>query len=1108
MKVHSLVGSLLSLLLLSCVVNAQSISVSGEIRGTIADPSGAILQKATVVAMNTQTGFRRSAVTDTSGQFQITGLPPAAYEVSVKHDGFTTGLRKDVVVAVGQTVTADFQLKVSSNAVILEVTDEVPVVDAESGSQADTVTDRLIADLPIDRRDYLTYTQLTGGVGNSNTSANNADFRVKQTPQSGLSVYGSNGRGNSVSVDGGEANDDAGGVRLNVSQDTVKEFQINRSNYSAELGGASGAAINIVTKAGTNRVRGSVFGFFRNDALDARDPFAYNPALPLDPTFANFRLDAVGSPVKNSLNRQQFGATLGFPLRKDKTFFFAGYEALRSDAQDSVPLLTHSSIFTPTASEQPIIAALAADGGNSVVPCINPPGGATVYLPTNLCAFALTSLLTIDPTQVGNPFVSPAHLANLQFIVKQFEKDGGLFPFPIRQHAFTTRVDHQFNDSNRAYLRYSFTHLTESDPDVQALIGFSRGSSILNWDSTLQGSWTHQFSANSINEARLQWNLYQFNVDTNDRGGPGLDIQGYGFFGRGIFLPSHTTARRYELADNLTLVRGRHSMRMGFYELIRGNNTTSDTFFAGRFEFLDLPGFVLSNCLTFPSAPIANGGCGLQSASPLAPASLSTLQAWGLGAPAFYEQGFGDPRYAQTRPFTAAYWQDTWRITNRLTLNYGLRYELDTQSGPLSTYKKNFAPRVSFAWAPSGDDKTVLRGGYGVFYSPIYAQIPDVVKTLGNINNTRQIANALVTILGAPPANSAEIYGALFPRLLCGKPAAGANSCITQGDLAPYVPINNSGPLPEGTVLFFSQPGYRNPQAQQASLGVERQIGSGMSIAANYIYVHTTHLPWAVDKNLLPGAPFTTLPSGASFQNWGAPVCETDPALCFADASRTILQNNEYASIASAVYHGGILEFKKRFTDRFAMFANYTYSKTIDDSTDFNSDYAAFNELDLAAERSRSDFDQRHKIVVAAVAESPWQHSLLSGFQLSPVLSWNSGHPFNLLAGADVNGDNHFTNDRPPGAPRNSGLGPDYFTFDMRLGRTFRLGEQRSLRFTVEGFNLTNRTNYARVNNIIGPAFSAPFNVHGTATLYPNQPLAFTSALPKREFQLGAHFEF
>ncbi len=188
--------------------------------------------------------------------------------------------------------------------------------------------------------------------------------------------------------------------------------------------------------------------------------------------------------------------------------------------------------------------------------------------------------------------------------------------------------------------------------------------------------------------------------------------------------------------------------------------------------------------------------------------------------------------------------------------------------------------------------------------------------------------------------------------------------------------------------------------------------------------LHTTHLPWAVDRNLLPGAPIVIgtgangLPTnGSTFQDWGAPQCLANPGLCFADPTRTILQKNEYASVANAVYHGGILEVKKRFTNHLALMANYTYSKAIDDSTDFNSDYSAFNEVGLAAERALSDFDQRHKVVFAAVVESPWQNSrVLSGFELAPVISYNSGHPFNLLAGADINGDNHFTNDRPPGA--------------------------------------------------------------------------------------------
>src|SRR5271168_934989 len=224
-----------------------------------------------------------------------------------------------VVVNVGETVVLDFHLKLATTAQTVEVTAVPPVVETERGSQANTLTQQYITDLPIDRRDYLTFTLLLPGVSDSTRLADDQDFRVKQTPQSGLSFYGSNGRGNSITVDGGEAQDDAGGVRPTLSQDAVQEFQVNRSNYAADLGGASGATVNIVTKSGTNDVHGSLFGFFRNDALDARDPFAFGPALaPGDP----FSLDAVGLPVKNALQRYQFGGSVGAPIQKDKTFVF------------------------------------------------------------------------------------------------------------------------------------------------------------------------------------------------------------------------------------------------------------------------------------------------------------------------------------------------------------------------------------------------------------------------------------------------------------------------------------------------------------------------------------------------------------------------------------------------------------------------------------------------------------------------------------------------------------------------------------------------------------------------------------------------------------------
>jgi hypothetical protein len=1019
-----LLASLFFFLLVTPAANAQGVGASGQIQGTVFDPSGGVVPNAAVEAVDTGKGTRYTEITDANGQFQFPSLPPSAYELTARHAGLQTQVQKGLQLEVGETAIVDFHLALAGTTTEVQVSTEQPAIETTRGSQADTLSQKYVEDLPINRRDYLTFTLLLPGVSNSDTIADNADFRPKQTPQSGLSFYGSNGRGNSVTVDGGEFNDDAGGVRLNLNQDAVQEFQVNRSNYTAELGGASGASINIVSKSGTNEMHGSLYGLFRNDAMDARDHFALSSALSPGEAFSP---DAVSTPVKNSLNRQQFGANVGLPIKRDKTFLFVAYEGLRSDAQDSVPLLTNTNVFNATLQQNSIFAGLAAEPASTMVPCLsnpqNPISGIPTFLSAPVCAFVLSHCLTITPS--ASPCqTNPASQALNPFIINQAATNGGLFPFPIREHQGSARLDHRFGDHDSGFLRYSAVHLTEKDPDVQALTAFSRGTSELAWDSTLQGSWYHLFSPATQNEALVQWNMYQFNIDTNDPGGPGLDVQGFGFFGRGIFLPSHTRAGRFQIADNVLLVRGHHSFKFGASELVRGNNTTSQTFFPGRFEFLELPGIVLSPCLQVPIA------CGLSGNSIPTTVSITPLQSESLGAPGFYEQGFGNPRYQQTRPFTALYAQDTWQVRQNLTLNYGLRYEIDSQYGPLHTPKKNFGPRVSLAWDPVGDHKTVVRTGYGIFFSQIYSQIPGVVAVLGNNNGSRTIANTLVKLTGVPGdpaiANSAVIFQTLFGegKINCGTPPAGQYACISPADLTQFgLTVSNTGPLPPGTVLFAGQPGYKSPTSQQASLGIERDLGGGLSISANYIYVHTTHLPVALDTNLLPGAPVDTgstgLPSnGLSFQDWGAPACVANPALCFADATQTILQNNVYSSVGSATYNGGIVEAKKRFANHFTMLANYTLSKAIDNSTDFNSDYSPFNATCLKCDRSLSDFDQRHKVVVAGVFASPFDKSrIFGGFELSPIFSYNSGHPFNLLAGADINSDGHFTTVRPaPGA--------------------------------------------------------------------------------------------
>jgi hypothetical protein len=304
------------------------------------------------------------------------------------------------------------------------------------------------------------------------------------------------------------------------------------------------------------------------------------------------------------------------------------------------------------------------------------------------------------------------------------------------------------------------------------------------------------------------------------------------------------------------------------------------------------------------------------------------------------------------------------------------------------------------------------------------------------------------------------------------------------------------------------------------------------------IYTHTQRLPIAIDTNLLP-APFTTLTLAngqtISYRNWNTTAAGADPlggtepgglpcdnpsTQCFVNP--LVVQNNQYSSQAYALYEGAIVEVKKRFHAHFTLFGNYTFSKGYDTSTDYNSDYGPQDPTNISLDRSLSEFDQRHKIVIAGVLDSPWKGSILSGFQLAPIFSAHSGHPFNLLAGGEVNGDNHTTNERPIGSPRDTGLGPDYIDFDMRLTWAHKLGEKANLQFTAEGFNIANRTNFASVNNEVSPLFGltpgfTTFNVKGIrpgtaisggGTATSSTPLAFTSAFPKRQIQLGLRLSF
>jgi hypothetical protein len=812
-----------------------------------------------------------------------------------------------------------------------------------------------------------------------------------------------------------------------------------------------------------------------------------------------------------------------------------------------------------------------------------PKPNPVTFLPPATCATVLGEALTVNP----------AGGAIDNFLINQFETQGGLFDYNSRDYLASVRVDHRVDASNQLSLSYRFAHDLEQNPDVESLTAFSAGSSIHDYDNNLQGAWYHQFSPITSNELRLQWDYNSFNVIPNEPGQVGIQIPGFiNNLGTNIFLPNLTILRRYEFADNITMIRGHHTIKFGGSELLRGNHTESHTFLPGRFVFGTLP----------------DGGNLL---SPQLP-TLSPLEAASFGLPQVYQQGFGNPDYpGYTRPLTGLFLQDSWKIASNFTLSYGLRYDIDTQYNPLNTYYKDFGPRIAFAWDPFKDHKTVVRAGYGIFYGPVDAQIPAVDLSLGVLNKNRstvennhntsqvpdQVKNVIancgvgvtafgpagVIIPAAPGANSpctrfisiyvdplpstplpfldnaAQVFGGLFNPagnpsntnlITCTTPLPGQNACITPADVAGFgIFAQNSGQLSPLTVLFSNPTNYKPPQAQQASLGIEREISPGFSIGLSGIYSHTTRLPVAIDTNLLPTTPTSTvqLAGGGSvtYKNWNTSA-GTDPlggaeglpcapagAGCFVNP--LIIQNNQYTSAASSLYEGLILEMQKRFSNHFTLFGNYTFSKGFDTSTDFNTDYGPQDPTNLGLDRGLSEFDERHKVVVAGVFDSPSHQSILSGFQLSPIFSYHSGLPFNLLAGGEVNGNNHTTNERPIGSPRDTGLGPNYYDFDMRLTWRHKLGEKATMAVTAEGFNLANRTNFASVNNEVSPLFgiqttadvcpvsgqcgtgNTSFNVHGLRSgtvlpsgqvVTPSTPLAFTSAFPKRQIQLGVRFQF
>ncbi len=1076
------------LLALVCMAGAVPVFSQGstaELRGQITDSNGALVPGATVTITDTSKGTSRTATTDESGQYVFVAVPPSEYQLKVEAaSGNFAASSTNITLTVGQQANIPVQLTAAGVTETVNVVAGAEVVETDRTSQSSVIDERQITNLPISRRNYLDYALLTPGVGDSDNIADSSDFRVAQTPQSGLSFGGNNGRGNYVAVDGVETLGSSGGVVPVVSQEAVQEFQVLRNSYNAEFGSASGGIVNTISKSGTNRISGSAFGLFRSQKFDARNAFDFAPN------------------GKSPFSRQQYGGSLGFPITRDKTFGFIAIERFHQKETAFVNLLNDPSIFQLTPTQNALFTFLA---GTPFGPVGAGLGG------------ALTTTAARYPRTID-----------------LFTRESGQFPFDSNQTTFSARIDHTFSQRDNGYFRFSVNDQVFENQATGAINAVSRGRTLDTFNLSALVSEVHQFSPDMVNELKLQFSYIRQGVFPNDPNGPEFNIEGFGNFGRDIFLPSETIERHYDIVDNLTRINGNHTFKFGGNVLAWKIGTNSETFRGGRFNFT--PQIPLSSIIGLnPATAPALAGLNAFLLTPGGPFSanangnafadvldipITSLQAFNLNLPTVYQQGFGDPAATSWTVRSGIYFQDTWKVRQNFTLNYGLRYSVNNEPYNIRTDFNDFQPRIGFSWDPFKDGKTVIRAGAGIFAGTVNNAVANVTSELAGFGNPTEINIVLATAtsnpLGLP--TSFAVYQTL--QALTGnfsRPITAADVFAvappTTGIFPGFTPTRitpvSGGPL---EVRFRADPEYKTPETYQASFGVQRDLGSGFSLEASYLFVRGIYLTRNRDINEFKqtGPPSVLNPNGGpTFIR-----LTLTPGLSSDFRVPRILQDNLYESSANSFYHAATFSVQRRFANNFSLNTHYTFSKSIDEVTDFNSDFSAQNPLNLRLDRSLSAFDQRHRAVFSGSFQSPWRNVVLRDFVFSPIFIAGSGRPFNLLLGFDANGDSRTQTDRPGTVGRNTGLGHPFYSFDARLARRFKFGETKFLELTLEGFNLFNRTNFQGVNNIVG---SLPlsernrletFTVRGNPTRAPTQPLGFTSASNSRQLQFGIRFNF
>jgi hypothetical protein len=1039
---------------LTLSVAGYSQSVRGTILGTVTDASGAVVRGAKVTAVQTATGLTRTELTNAEGEYSIPQLPVGPYTVTAEQPGFKKTERSGIELRVDDKLRIDLSLALGQVSETVAVEATAPVVNTDSATVGNVVDNKKVTELPLNGRNFLQLNLLVPGANQGVKGSQN------QTQGGSISVNGAREQANNFLLDGMDNNDLAiNQYAVAISTEAIQEFKVQASTYSAEFGRSPGAQINIATKAGTNEIHGVLYEYLRNNVLDAKNFFDRPGPMP-------------------GYKRNQYGASIGGPIKKNKTFYFGNFEGARirqgitkvatepTTAMKNGDFSALSTIIYDPSSLAPV---------NGVLTRSPFPGN---IIPAGQISSVGRNLVNLYPAPNG-PGTSAANGLFTSSPTKTDDFD-----------QFTVRVDHRFNDNNTLFGRYSYSKENRFDTfdsfcaNANNVPGF--GCNTLNGGQQAIADYIRLLGPNKVNDARISFTrvrggIFQQNLGNDistqlgiagtgrsslDFGVPVITATGYDRFGEATNLPQDRHDNTWEWSDSLSWTTGRNTVKFGTEIRHFQENFLFDSSARGTINFT--PFYTAQVSTTAAGVVNAVTGTGNAIADMLLgfPNTSSVSRSF-AGINANTVAGL---RQTSTNLFV----QDDFRVLPNLTLNLGMRWEYNNpttdkynhlatfdpnfaSSTPLpylristsdtpniyNSSKKEFAPRFGFAYTPFGS-KTVFRGGYGMFWD---------IKILNVILNSNLTAPFLTAYSfnqstnGVPNINLANPYG---------------------GTGTPAIP----------SASWVENP-FRDGYVQQWNFNVQRELTSTLGLTVGYVGSKGTHLDHAYDYN------------------------EPAPTASFTQSLRKYPM---YASInvrspsASSIYHSLQLSFEKRFSKGLSFLSAYTFSKSIDDSSLWNGSVVAVTNFHL--ERGLSTFDTRHRWISSYTYDLPYGHgqtfggsspavvnAILGGWQTNGIVTIQSGNPLDPSTGLQLSGTqtgtrpdvtcnpNSFSHDpaewfniscfstsfigRYGTAGRNIIIGPPTHSFDFAMLKKFPLGKDtRYLQFRSEIFNSFNHPNF------------------------------------------------